>query len=279
MVLATDPSPPRVTGLPPGSRERLLRPLNPPGPVTALVMVLVVALIVWSMVGVEFSLVRMVRGLPLMADFLGNLWPPNSAYWTKMLPAILDTLQMAVVGLIVAMILAAPLAVLAARNTTPHLAVYGLARALLNIDRGIPSLVWAIVIVAALGFGPYSGALALGVAGMGTLGKLYAEAIEAINPRPVEAMRATGAGPLQVFSFGILPQALPLLVSYTLLDFESNVRSATILGIVGAGGIGFELQASFSQFKFDEVCTILLQILIMVTLIDRLSAVIRGRLI
>ena len=102
---------------------------------------------------------------------------------------------------------------------------------------------WAIILVAALGFGPFAGVLALGVAGVSTLGKLYAEAIEAINPRPGEASRATGSAGLAVFTVAVLPQAIPLMVSYTLLDFESNIRSATILGIVGAGGIGFEVQA------------------------------------
>src|SRR5262249_592178 len=113
--------------------------------------------------------------------------------------------------------------------------------------------------------------------GVGTLGKLYAEAIESISPRPVEALRATGSGPLPVFTFAVLPQALPLLVSYTLLDFEGNLRSATILGIVGAGGIGFQLQASFKLLRFHEVVTIILEIVVVVTILDRLSAYIRHR--
>jgi phosphonate transport system permease protein len=108
---------------------------------------------------------------------------------------------------------------------------------------------------------------------------MYSEAIEAINPRQVEAVRATGAGVLQVFAFAVIPQALPLMISYMLLDFESNIRSATILRIVGAGGIGFELQASFSQFQFHRVMTILIEIVLLVTVIDQLSAFVRRRLI
>jgi len=196
-----------------------------------------------------------------------------------MLEPIVATLQMAIVGTIVSVVLAFPFGLLAARNTAPAAPVYHASRFVLNVIRAIPPLVWAIIFVAALGFGPFAGVVALGVGGLGVLGKLYSEAIEAINPRPVEAIRATGSGALQVFSFAVLPQALPLMVSYTLLDVEGNVRSATILGIVGAGGIGFELQASFSQFKFHEVLTILLEIVIMVSIIDRLSAFVRSRLI
>lgn len=260
-------------------RRALLRPITIPRPATLAALVALLAVAAWSAQGTELSVAAFVRGIPDMAEFFANLWPPDRAYWTEMLPPIRATLQMAFVGLILSVILAFPAALLAASNTSPHPVVYQAVRFVLNCIRAIPSLIWAIIIVAALGFGPFSGVLALGIAGVGTLGKLYSEAIEAINPRQVEAIRATGATSPQIFSFGVLPQAMPLMVSYTLLDFEGNVRSATILGIVGAGGIGFELQASFSQFKFDEVGTILLQIVIMVTLIDRFSAVIRGRLI
>jgi hypothetical protein len=114
---------------------------------------------------------------------------------------------------------------------------------------------------------------------VGGLGELYAEAIEAINPRPVEAIRARGSGSLAVFSVGVLPQAMPLLISYTLLDFEANISSATILGIGGAGGIGFEVQTAFSQFLFHRVLTIMIEIMVMVTIVDRHSALIRARLI
>lgn len=260
-------------------RRALLRPVDLPTPRTGVLLVLVAAVIIWSASGTELSLQRLARGLPLMAEFFRDLWPPDRSYFTEMWPPIRATLQMAVMGLVLSVLLAFPAGLLAASNTAPSPAVYQSVRFLLNLVRAIPSLVWAIIVVGALGFGPFAGVLALGIAGVGTLGKLYAEAIEAINPRPVEAVRATGAGSMQVFSFAVLPQALPLMVSYTLLDFESNVRSATILGIVGAGGIGFELQASFSQFKFHEVLTILIEIMLMVTVIDRLSAIVRRRLI
>jgi phosphonate transport system permease protein len=260
-------------------RRALLQPISPPGLSTVLTALLLLAIFAWSWSGTEISVEKLLRGVPLTIEFFGRLWPPDNSYWLKMLEPIAATLQMAILGTALSVVLGSPLAMLAARNTTPSLPVYQGIRFLLNVIRAVPSLVWAIIFVASLGFGPFAGVISLGVAGVGTVGKLYAEAIEAINPRPVEAIRATGSGELQVFSFAVLPQALPLMVSYTLLDFEANVRSATILGIVGAGGIGFEIQASFSQFQFHQVFTILLEIIVMVTLIDRLSAYVRARLL
>jgi phosphonate transport system permease protein len=249
-------TPPTGAALTPAERAALLRPISPPGPLAIVVTLIFLALVIWSLIGVEISPQKLQRFWPNIVRFVGSLWPPDNTYWLKMLDPILATVQMAFLGTILAVV-----------------------RMILNVIRAIPALVWAIIFVAAMGFGPFAGVIALGVGQVGVLGKLYSEAIEAINPRQVEAVRATGAGVLQVFSFGVLPQALPLMISYTLLDFEANVRSATILGIVGAGGIGFELQASFSQFQFKQVMTILIEIVLLVTLIDQLSAFVRRRLV
>jgi phosphonate transport system permease protein len=265
--------------LTPQQRNVLLRPVPLPRPLTAGIMLPFAVIVAWSAQGSEMSLPKLLRGVPVFLGFFVEMWPPDAAYWQPMLEPIVVTLHMAVMGTVLAMLLSFPLGLLAARNTAPGSLVYQATRFALNVVRAVPSLVWAIVLVAALGFGPFAGALALGISGVGTLGKLYAEAIEAINPRQVEAVRATGSGRLAVFTFAVLPQALPLLVSYTLLDFESHIRSATILGIVGAGGIGFEVQAAFSQFQFHRVLTIVVEIVIMVTLVDRLSALVRARLI
>jgi phosphonate transport system permease protein len=272
-------APPTQAALTPEGRQALLRPISFPRPLTIAIWLIFLALIAWSIVGVEISPQKLQRFWPNIIRFVGSLWPPDNAYWLRMLEPILATVQMAFLGTILAVILSFPFALLAASNTSPHPAVYQTSRMILNVIRAIPALVWAIIFVAAMGFGPFAGVIALGVGQVGVLGKLYSEAIEAINPRQVEAVSATGAGVLQVFSFGVLPQALPLMISYTLLDFESNVRSATILGIVGAGGIGFELQASFSQFQFKQVMTILIEIVLLVTMIDQLSAFVRKRMI
>jgi phosphonate transport system permease protein len=272
-------TPPTGAALTPAERAALLRPISPPGPLAIVVTLIFLALVIWSLIGVEISPQKLQRFWPNIVRFVGSLWPPDNTYWLKMLDPILATVQMAFLGTILAVVLSFPFALLAAANTSPHPVVYQVSRMILNVIRAIPALVWAIIFVAAMGFGPFAGVIALGVGQVGVLGKLYSEAIEAINPRQVEAVRATGAGVLQVFSFGVLPQALPLMISYTLLDFEANVRSATILGIVGAGGIGFELQASFSQFQFKQVMTILIEIVLLVTLIDQLSAFVRRRLV
>jgi phosphonate transport system permease protein len=265
--------------LSPKQRADLLRSIPVPSPATAVAIIVLLAIAIWAAYGTEVSLNRLAKGVPIFLAFFAELFPPDPGYWLPMLDPIVVTLQMAVMGVIFSAILAFPLGLMAAQNTAPNPVVYQVTRLFLNIVRAVPSLVWAIMLVAALGFGPFAGSLALGISGVGTLGKLYAEAIEAINPRQVEALRATGSTSLPVFTFAVLPQALPLLVSYTLLDFESYIRSATILGIVGAGGIGFEVQAAFSQFQFHRVLTIVIEIILMVTAVDRLSAFVRARLI
>jgi phosphonate transport system permease protein len=272
-------APPTEAALSPAERQALLRPISFPRPTTILVVAIFIGLIVWSIVGVEINAQKLQRFWPNISRFVGSLWPPDNTFWLELANPILATIQMAFLGTLLSMVLSFPFALLAARNTSPHIVVYQFSRLVLNVIRAIPSLVWAIIFVAAMGFGPFAGVIALGVGQVGVLGKLYSEAIEAINPRQVEAVRATGAGVLQVFSFAVLPQALPLMISYTLLDFESNIRSATILGIVGAGGIGFELQAAFSQFRFHQVLTILIEIVVLVTIVDQLSAFVRRRLI
>ena len=152
------------------------------------------------------------------------------------------------------------------------------AMAVLNLLRSISELIWAVFFVAAVGLGPFPGALALGVNFGGILGRLYAEALENIDPGPVEALAATGASRLQIIAYAMLPQALPQFVTYNLYWFEVGVRSATVLGMVGAGGIGFELVTTIRLFEWRETGVVLLLILAMVTVIDLASTYIRGRI-
>jgi len=277
--MATTVAPPTGAALTDAERRALLRPISPPSLSFVIGLAIFLALVIWSINGAEINPQKLQRFWPNIFRFLGSLWPPDNNNWLEMLEPILATVQMALLGTLLSVVLSFPFGLIAARNTSPHAIVYQVSRLFLNMIRAIPSLVWAIIFVAAMGFGPFAGIIALGVGQVGVLGKLYSEAIEAINPRQVEAVNATGAGLLQVFSFAVLPQALPLMISYTLLDFESNIRSATVLGVVGAGGIGFEIQAAFSQFHFNQVMTILIEIVVMVTLIDQLSAFVRRRLI
>jgi len=199
--------------------------------------------------------------------------------WPSILGAIVETVQMAIIGTVGAVILAIPFGLLAARNVSPAPIVYQITRLLLNANRAIPEIVYALILVAAVGLGPFAGVVALVIGSIGGMGKLYAESIEAIDPAQVAAVRATGAGPLQVFNYGVIPQAFPLMASYSLLLFEGNIRAATILGIVGAGGVGLIIQKYLALFQYQRLMGAVLVIIIVVTIIDRLSDAVRKRII
>ena len=195
------------------------------------------------------------------------------------LDSILETIQIAVIGSLAAIIASIPFALLAARNISPHPVVYQVTRVILNLSRSIPTLIYALIMVSAVGLGPFAGVLALVIGSIGSNAKLYAESFEQIDPDQVAAVRATGAGPLQVFNFAVLPQAFPLLATYSLITFEVNVRASTILGIVGAGGVGFIIQKYTALFQFQRLMGAVIIIAILVTIIDRISDIIRKRII
>jgi phosphonate transport system permease protein len=192
---------------------------------------------------------------------------------------VIETVQMALVGTLLGVLLSLPFGLLAARNTSPHPVIYQGARLILNMIRAIPELIIALIFVSAVGLGPFGGVLALAVAGVGSKGKLYAEAIEAIDPQQVLAIRATGAGRLHAFMYGVIPQALPLILSYSLLSFETNVRAATILGYVGAGGVGILIYQYTQLFQFDHLMGVVIIIVVTVTAIDRVSDFLRRKFI
>lgn len=193
--------------------------------------------------------------------------------------SIIETIQIAIIGSIGAFIVAMPFALLAARNISPHPLIYQGIRLFLNFMRSIPTLIWALIMVSAVGLGPFAGVMALVVGSIGSSARLYADSFEQIDPNQVAAVRATGAGSLQTFNYSVLPQAFPLLVTYSLISFESNVRESTILGIVGAGGVGFIIQKYAALFQFQRLMGAVIIIAILVTLIDRVSGVIRKRII
>jgi phosphonate transport system permease protein len=244
----------------------------------------------WGLAGTQASPGELARGIPNIVDFVRRLFPPTWAtqrvdvgQGALLVPeivfAIVETIQMALIGTTAAVFIALPFALLAARNTSPHRLVYQATRLALNAKRAIPDIIFALIFVAAVGLGPFSGVLALAVGSFGTMAKLYAEAIEAIDPQQVLAVTATGATRFQTFVYAVIPQALPLIASYTLLYFETNVRSATILGIVGAGGVGFVLSKYMALFQYQRLMGALLLIIVAVTLIDRASDALRKRII
>jgi phosphonate transport system permease protein len=195
------------------------------------------------------------------------------------LNAIVETIQIAIIGTLGAILLSLPFALLAARNIAPHPIIYQATRLFLNINRSIPTLIWALIMVSAVGLGPFAGVMALIVGSIGSTAKLYAESFEQIDPNQVAAVRATGAGALHVFNYSVLPQAFPLLATYSLISFEHNVRESTILGIVGAGGVGFIIQKYTALFQFQRLMGAVIIIAILVTVIDRISDYIRKRII
>jgi phosphonate transport system permease protein len=205
------------------------------------------------------------------------MMPPNFSDARNWVKPVMDTLAMSIAGTALAICLSLPLAFLAARNTTPHPLVYQLARSLLNALRAIPELIMGIIFVAAVGFGALPGVLALGLHSIGMVGKFFAEAIEHADQAPIEAARAAGATPLQVLMHGVLPQVLPQLADTSIYRWEYNFRASTVMGMVGAGGIGFELMGSLRIMQYQDVSAILLVILLMVTLVDAFSGYLRKR--
>jgi phosphonate transport system permease protein len=272
-------------------REELLRPLPRIRVYSLILAALIVGVYIWGLNGTDARPSELVEGIPNIVNFILRLMPPALEIEQKVLPifgaipfptiltAIVETLQMAIIGSSISIILSIPFGLLAARNITPNAMLYQATRLMLNVIRAIPELIWALIFVAAVGLGPFGGVLALGVGSIGSLSKLYAESIEAIDPQQVLALRATGANPLQVFIYSVLPQALPVTASYSLLSFESNVRAATILGLVGAGGVGFVLQKYMALFQYHRLTGAVILLAITVTVIDRTSAYLRKKMI
>jgi len=239
---------------------------------------LIAAVLVWSAAATELSLARMIEGLPYMWDFLRRMFPPDLSVLGNALRGAVQTIQIAVVGTTVAALLALPAGFAAARNASPPWLFYG-ARFLLNVFRAVDTLVYALFFVAAVGLGPFPGVLAVVVYTATVLAKLYSEAIEAIDPGPVEAVRATGATSLQVLRWGVLPQLVPQFLSFTLYRFETNTRAAAVLGFVGAGGIGFYIQTYLRLLNYPAAATVLLVLIGLVMIVDFASSRVRARLV
>ena len=242
--------------------------------ITGLILVAVI-LSAWAVGLLDAN--RMVTGLADIADLLSEMWVPDFTHLNSWWGPLLDSMTMSIAATALAVLLSVPLALLGARNTSPHPAIYWVARLILNVLRSVPELIMAIVFVAAVGFGALPGALALGIHSAGMVGKFFAEAIEHAAEAPVEAARATGAGPAQVILHGILPQVLPQMADVTVYRWEYNFRASVVVGVVGAGGIGFELIAALRTFQYDEVAAILLVILATVTVVDALGGALRKR--
>ena len=225
-----------------------------------------------------FDATRFLDGVPAIAQLASEMVPPNFSRWQHWLKPLLDTLAMSIAGTALAVVLSVPLAVLAAFNTTPNRLVGTLVRTVLAGLRSVPEIILGILFVAAVGFGALPGVLALAFHSVGMVAKFYAEAIEHVDPKPLEAANAAGASRFQVITHAVLPQVLPQLADITIYRWEYHFRASAVLGIVGAGGIGFELMAALRLINYDEVAAILLTILACVVVVDGIGARLRKRL-
>jgi phosphonate transport system permease protein len=229
--------------------------------------------------------------------FVRGAWPPklDATFLAFLITPLIETVQISVMGTVLAVLIGAPLGLLATSSLTWRgilheratraarvllgLLPYTLARAVLSVFRSIPEFVWAFMFVRAVGLGPFPGVLAIGVAYGGMLGKVYSEILEGVDPRPLEALHAGGAGRAGLIVYGLVPEALPSVISYTLYRWECAIRASAILGFVGAGGIGQQIELSMRMFQFDEVITLLAVLLALVAAVDFVSGRIRARLV
>lgn len=213
-----------------------------------------------------------------MVEFTSEFLSPNFEDLNDIILKMVETVQIALWGTVLSIIFGIPCALLSSNNIAPAWILQPMRR-LMDAARAINELVFAILFVAAVGLGPFAGVMALFVHNLGIIAKLFSEAVEAIDPRPVEGIQATGASRLQQIIFGVIPQVLPLWTSYSLYRFETLVRSATVLGIVGAGGIGFIFYESFRSFQYDVASAVIIVVVISVSIIDIISSQLRKRLI
>ena len=286
------------------------------GKKSAAAVVVGLVLLFWSFQGAKIRPGDLVEGVPQIFATLGRMLPPDftkmidpksyflpgnlslpelllplplddneararDRWWHNTFPqtvigATLETVQMALAGTFLALLAAFPLGFLAARNMTPHRYVYFAVRGALNLIRTIPDLALGLLFVAAVGLGAFAGTLALAIHTATVLGKLLSESAENIDEGVVEALRATGAGYPQILSFAVLPQILPDLISFTLYRLETNIRAASVLGLIGAGGIGYLMNSSFRTFQYQEAAAIVLVLIALVMFVDHLSSRLRN---
>jgi len=268
----------------------------------SIVIIIALFIIAQSWNDTEMSFIALIDGWHYMVEYIrGNPTIENSGFFPPNLNSddlktyalsMLETIQMAVIALVLSILVAVPLSYMSSRNILDILipgkspiheftkrVIYGSATFFANVFRSINEIIWALIFVSAVGLGPMAGILALGVHTAGVLSKLLSEGNESIDPGPVEALTTTGAGFIKVLVFAVIPQTMPHFVSMCLYRFESDVRSASILGFVGAGGIGFYLFDKMRAFENGDVCTIIIVIVLTVWALDKISAVIRKRFI
>lgn len=235
-------------------------------------------LLAWAWRGAEIRPGDLVRDAGNIGQYARDFFPPDFRDWRIYVKEMVVTVHIAIWGTLLSVLVAVPMGLLCASNITPAW-VHQPVRRIMDACRAINEMVFAMLFIVAVGLGPFAGVLALAVHTTGTLAKLFSESVEAIDPRPVEGLRATGAHPLVEILFAVIPQVMPLWLSFTLYRFESNVRSASVVGMVGAGGIGVVLYEVIRSFQYAQTCAVLIILVLCVTLIDLASAWLRKRFI
>lgn len=238
---------------------------------------LLLGLYLWAWRSLQLDLSTITNSGEYLKVFFSDFFPPNWQVLPLAWEALLETIQMSIVGTTLGAILSVPIAIISAHNLSPFW-LQSLGNLLQNTLRSIPSIILALIFVAAIGLGASAGTFALGIYSIGYLAKFYQEAIESVDPNSLKALQVTGASWLQIAQYGILPQILPLSLGYTLYMFEYNIRAASILGVVGAGGIGFELVSYINGFERTKATTFILVMLVVVTVIDLASSKLRQKL-
>lgn len=222
---------------------------------------------------------RVWQGVFRLGDFLKQALPPDPSRLWSVIRSTLETFEMALVGTVFGALLSLPLSILVAKNTTPHPTIFSVSRSFVTLLRVIPDLIWGLIFIIVVGLGPKAGILAITVDVMGFCGKFFAERIEEIEPGPVEALRAIGASEVSIIMGAIFPATLPSFVASALFSLESSVRSAVVLGLVGAGGIGVELSTSMQLLRYDEALMVIIVIFVVVLLVEEVSSLIRRKII
>jgi phosphonate transport system permease protein len=238
---------------------------------------LFLSLFFWAWSSLKIDIKTLTGSTEYLRVFLSDFFPPNWSVLPLAWEALLETVQMSIIGTTLGALLSFPIALISAHNLAP-LGLQTLGNFLQNSIRSIPSIILALIFVSAVGLGATAGTLALAIYSIGYLAKFYQEAIEAVEPNSLQALQVTGGSWLQIAQYGILPQILPLSLGYTLYMFEYNIRAASILGVVGAGGIGFELVSYINGFERTKATTFILVMLVVVTVIDLASSKLRQKL-
>jgi phosphonate transport system permease protein len=264
----------------PSPRDKLPRPHRDRREIAANAAgaIVVIAVLAQALHVTRFAPAEVVTGVGGIYDILRRGTPPDLSDLQPAFGAALETLDVALLGTVLAMAVSVPLALLAAENTTPNRLAYLASRSVIGLCRAVPDIVWALLFVTAVGLGPFPGTLGLGVHSIGILGRLYAECIEDMEMGPVHVLQVGGAGRMQVATHAVLPGVLPTLLGLTLYRFDTNLRSTIALGFVGGGGLGLQILNTLNLFEYQRLTTLLLVMLVLILMVEGVAVLLRRRI-